>query len=79
MFGKREIYTGKDDDRLKDLLSRLDKAGIKYQISRDIPHSADVTRGAAVGRYGETTQASSVSVHVKKADYESALELLKQQ
>lgn len=73
MFGKKEIYTGKDDDRLSRLLSALKEAGIKYDIDRGSSHMPDVRTGAAVGRYGENPGSSLVMVLVKSKDYEAAL------
>ena len=73
MFGKKEIYTGKDDDRLSRLLFALKQDGIKYEIDRQNSHMPDVRTGAAAGRYGETAGSGLVSVRVKAKDYEAAL------
>jgi len=73
MFGKKEIYTGKDDDRLSRLLFALKEAGIKYEVYRGSSHMPDVRTGAAAGRYGESAANSLVTVSVKSKDYEAAL------
>ena len=73
MFGKKEIYTGKDDDRLSRLLFALKEAGIKYETDRGNSHMPDVRTGAAAGRYGESAANSLVTVSVKSKDYETAL------
>ena len=73
MFGKKEIYTGKDDDRLSRLLSALKEAGIKYEIDRGNARLPDVRTGAAAGRYGETSGSGLVTVCVKSKDYEAAI------
>ena len=61
MFGKKEIYTGKDDDRLARLLSALKEAKIKYEFGRSDSHLPDVRTGAAVGRYGENGGSGLIS------------------
>ena len=73
MFGKKEIYTGKDDDRLARLLSALKEAKIKYEFGRSDSHLPDVRTGAAVGRYGENGGSGLITILVKSKDYKAAL------
>ena len=73
MFGKKEIYTGKDDDRLARLLSALKEAGIKYEFGRSDSHLPDVRTGAAAGRYGDNSGSGLVTILVKSKDYKAAL------
>lgn len=79
MFGsKKEIYCGKEDDVFRKKTARLAENGIKYEIDRQVPHAADIGRGAGVGRYGETGP-GTVRILVKKNDYTEAMKALREE
>lgn len=61
-FTRVVVYTGPDDDRFKRILSALKASVIKYQFKRDIPHSADIYRGAGVGRYCESNSCNTATL-----------------
>ena len=80
MFGlKKEIYCGKEDEAFRKKTAKLSEKGIKYEIDRQLPHAADLGRGAGVGRYGETNTASVVRILVKKNDYDEAMRVLREE
>ena len=78
MFGsKKEIYTGLDNDNCRQIISKLKENGIKFDVEDQIPHAADIGRGAGVGRYGETGGTNLVKILVNKKDYEAAVQALR--
>ena len=78
MFGlKKEIYTGLDNDNCRQIISKLKESGIKFDVEDQIPHAADIGRGAGVGRYGETGGTNLVKILVNKKDYEAAVQALR--
>ncbi len=80
MFGsKKEIYCGKEDEAFRKKTARLAENGIKYEIDRQVPHAADIGRGAGVGRYGENNAVSVSRILVKKNDYTEAMKALREE
>ena len=78
MLLKREVYTGNKDEKYFEVINKLKKAGLKYDIKTDSGnHMADMGRGAAVGRFGQTNSGPTIcSVYVKKKDYDAAVAAL---
>ena len=78
MLLKREVYTGNKDEKYFEVINKLKKAGLKYDIKTDSGnHGADIGRGAAVGRFGQTSSGPTIcSVYVKKKDYDAAVAAL---
>ena len=81
MFFKREIYSGPKNDKFFEITSALKKAGIKYDIKNfDAEHSADLVRGAGVGRFGQNPSLPTIcAVYVSKNDYDAAVNAIKTQ
>ena len=78
MFGsKKEIYTGQDNDNCNQIIAKLKENGIKFYVENQIPHSADIGRGAGVGRYGESGGSGLVKILVDKKDYEAAVQAIR--
>ena len=78
MLLKREVYTGNKDEKYFEVINKLKKAGLKYDIKTDSGnHGADIGRGGAVGRFGQTSSGPTISsVYVKKKDYDAAVAAL---
>ena len=76
MFGlKKEVYIGKDNDACRNLIAKLKENNIIFYVVRDYQQSADIGRGAGVGRFGEQAGSDMVKILVKKSDYEKARSL----
>ncbi len=76
MFFKKELYIGKDNEFLNELIKALKKNSIKHMIVHNNSiHSFDLPRGAAVGR-NSMQDFDLISVYVKTKDYGNALDIL---
>lgn len=82
MLIKREIFEG-PMDKAELFLSVLKKANIRTFLHYpERVNSADVARGAAVGRFGQQTvdpQKEQVVVLVRKCDLDQAKAILRQE